>query len=248
MGIFNSLFAKKNKAIPLSFSDLKVDLHSHLIPGIDDGSKSLAESMAMIHKFVELGYQKIVTTPHIMQDVYPNHKDNIYAGRDLVLAQIEKEKLNIQFEAAAEHFYDDHLMKLVKNKEVLTFSDNYCLIEFGFHHAPNYEDNLFFEMLAAGYKPILAHFERYNYFHGSIDKALEYREKGVLIQVNANSLSGNYGGEVKKQAAKLIDANAIDFIASDAHRMQHLHMMEQTSNSSLWGKLSNLDLKNTALL
>jgi protein-tyrosine phosphatase len=247
MGIFNALFGK-NKPKTLDFgSTLKVDMHSHLIPGIDDGVKTIDETIAMLWKFVDLGYKKVITTPHIMQEVYPNDKDNIYKGRDLVLKTIEDYEIPIDFEAAAEHFFDDHLMERVKRKDVLTFSGNHCLIEFGFHHEPTFEDNLFFDLLSAGYQPILAHFERYVYYHGSIEKALSFKEKGVLIQMNANSISGNYGPDVRKQALKLIENNAVDFIGSDAHRMQHLKMMEDNKTNAAWNKLNVDALKNRDL-
>ncbi len=247
MGFFNHLFKAKTTD-RFDYAAIAVDMHSHLIPGIDDGSKSLEETKALLLKFVDLGYKKVITTPHIMQDFYKNDRDNIYRGRDEVLALIAKENIPIEFEAAAEHFYDDAFMERIKRKEVLTFGNQFCLLEFGFHHQPSFEDAMFFNLLSAGYQPILAHFERYHYFHGSIEKAFEYREKGISIQLNINSLSGNYGPDVKKQAVKLIQADAVDFIASDCHRMSHLDMMESLQGNELLQKLNLKQLKNKVLL
>ena len=84
-------------------------------------------------------------------------------------------------------------------------------------------------MLISGYKPVIAHFERYNILHGSIDQAINWREKGVLIQLNINSLVGHYGPSVKKQAENLVDSGQIDFIATDCHRIDHLNILEQQS-------------------
>lgn len=245
MGLF-SLF-KKQVSEPLDLSLIGVDMHSHLIPGIDDGSNSMDESIAMLAKFEHLGYRKVITTPHIMSEVYNNTSEIILKGLDEVREEAKKHGLKIEIDAAAEYYFDDYLVNLVKKREVLTFGDQYVLVEFSFHTPPEYDDLLFFEMQMARYKPVLAHFERYPYFHGSTEKAKEYRDKGAQIQININSLTGNYGPEVRKQAEKLIDQNLVDFIGSDCHRMQHLVTMEENLNKPYLAKLSQLTLKNQSL-
>jgi protein-tyrosine phosphatase len=240
-------FFKKQYSEPLNLSLIGVDMHSHLIPGIDDGSKSMDETIAMLAKFEHLGYRKIITTPHIMSEVYNNTPEIILKGLEEVRAEIKKHGLSIQIEAAAEYYFDDYLVDLVKKREVMSFGDHYVLVEFSFHTPPVYDDTLFFEMQMARYKPVLAHFERYPYFHGSTEKAKEYRDKGAQIQVNINSLTGNYGSEVRKQAEKLIDQNLVDFIGSDCHRMQHLVTMEANLTLPYIAKLSTLSLKNQSL-
>jgi protein-tyrosine phosphatase len=245
LGLFS--FLKKQALAPLDLSLIEVDMHSHLIPGIDDGSKSMDETIAMLAKFEHLGYRKVITTPHIMSEVYNNTPKTILEGLNQVRAELKNHGLKIQIDAAAEYYFDDYLVELVKKREVMTFGDDYVLVEFSFHTPPLYDDSLFFEMQMARYKPVLAHFERYPYFHGSTEKAREYREKGALIQVNINSLTGNYGPEVRKQAEKLIDQNLVDFIGSDCHRMQHLVTMEENLNKPYIAKLSQLALKNQSL-
>ncbi len=245
VGLF-SLF-KKQVSEPLDLSLIGVDMHSHLIPGIDDGSNSMDESIAMLAKFEHLGYRKVITTPHIMSEVYNNTSEIILKGLDEVREEAKKHGLKIEIDAAAEYYFDDYLVNLVKKREVLTFGDQYVLVEFSFHTPPEYDDLLFFEMQMARYKPVLAHFERYPYFHGSTEKAKEYRDKGAQIQININSLTGNYGPEVRKQAEKLIDQNLVDFIGSDCHRMQHLVTMEENLNKPYLAKLSQLTLKNQSL-
>lgn len=245
VGLF-SIF-KKQVSEPLDLALIGVDMHSHLIPGIDDGSKSMDETIAMLAKFEHLGYRKVITTPHIMSEVYNNTPEIILKGLDEVRTEVKKHGLNIQIDAAAEYYFDDYLVDLVKKREVMTFGDQYVLVEFSFHTPPVYDDTLFFEMQMARYKPVLAHFERYPYFHGSTEKAKEYRDKGAQIQVNINSLTGNYGPEVRKQAEKLIDQNLVDFIGSDCHRMQHLVTMEANLTLPYIAKLSCLALKNQSL-
>jgi protein-tyrosine phosphatase len=243
MSLFSNLFKKKSLEL-FDLSIIGVDMHSHLIPGIDDGSRSMDETIAMLAKFESLGYKKIITTPHIMQEVYPNTSEIINQGLNQVQETAKSLGLSIEIEAAAEYYFDDHLIELIKNRNVLSFGDAYVLVEFSFHTPPIFENQLFFEMQMAKYKPVLAHFERYPYFHDSLDKAKEYREKGVNIQVNLNSLTGHYGPQVRKQAEKLIDANLVDFVGSDCHRMQHLMILEEHLSNPYFHKLEKLVLKN----
>ena len=246
MSLFSTLFKKKSLEL-FDLSKIGIDMHSHLIPGIDDGSRSMDETIAMLAKFESLGYKKIITTPHIMQEVYPNTSEIINQGLKQVQETAKSLGLSIEIEAAAEYYFDDHLIELIKHKDILSFGQNYVLVEFSFHTPPIFEDQLFFEMQMAKYKPVLAHFERYPYFHDSLDKAKEYREKGVNIQINLNSLTGHYGPQVRKQAEKLIDANLVDFVGSDCHRMQHLMMLEEHLSNSYFHKLGKLNLKNSQL-
>jgi len=246
MSLFSNLFKKKSLEL-FDLSIIGVDMHSHLIPGIDDGSRSMDETIAMLAKFESLGYKKIITTPHIMQEVYPNTSEIINQGLKQVQETAKSLGLSIEIEAAAEYYFDDHLIQLIKQKDILSFGQNYVLVEFSFHTPPIFEDQLFFEMQMAKYKPVLAHFERYPYFHDSLDKAREFRDKGVNIQVNLNSLTGHYGPQVRKQAEKLIDANLVDFVGSDCHRMQHLMILEEHLSNPYFHKLEKLILKNWEL-
>ncbi|NRA11529.1 MAG: capsular biosynthesis protein [Crocinitomicaceae bacterium] len=248
--MFSRLFGKKQPDLPeFDLSQFGVDMHSHLIPGIDDGSESIDETIAMLAKFESFGYKKIVTTPHIMSDYYRNTPEIIHRGMEKVRSSIKEHNLSIELEAAAEYYFDETLLqKLEKKEKLLTFGDNYVLFEFSFHSEPNQIDQLYFEFLAQKYKPVLAHFERYAFTLGSIDKAAEWRDMGINIQMNFNSLSGHYGPEVKKQAELLVDEKLIDFVATDCHRMDHLIILESNLKSPYVHKLANLDLKNRELL
>ncbi len=247
MNFFSKLFSTKGNSEPVDLSLLKTDVHSHLIPGIDDGSQSLDDSIAMLYKFKELGYKKVITTPHIMSDQYRNTPEIIYAGLEVVRAELKRINLDIEIEAAAEYFFDETLFEKIKKKELMTFNGNHVLVEFSFFSMPQGEENLFFELLTNGYQPVLAHFERYSFLHGSIEKAIEWRDKGIYIQMNLNSLSGHYGPEVKKQSEKLIQAGAIDIVGTDCHRIEHLLLLEKQLSSSNFKKLFKLNFKNNQL-
>jgi protein-tyrosine phosphatase len=247
MGLFD-LFKKKKEVLePFDLSRFKVDIHSHLIPGIDDGSQTMDQTIAMLAKFQSLGYKKVITTPHVMSDSFPNTSENILAGLEDVRAEIKKVGLTIEIEAAAEYYFDETFVAKIKAKDLLTFGDNYVLLEFAFHSPPQYIDQMFFELQSRGYRPVVAHFERYMYYLGKIDRAIEWRQKGINIQININSLSGHYGPDIKKQAERLIDAGEFDFIGTDCHRIEHLILLENSLTSPYIHKIGNYLLKNTIL-
>lgn len=251
MGVFDRMFGRNREEIlpPMSLSAFQCDMHSHLIPGIDDGSRSMDESIAMLAKFESLGYTKVITTPHIMGDFYKNTPEIILSGLEDVRAMATQLGLKIEVEAAAEYYFDESLMDRLKRKEkLLTFGKNHVLFEFSMMSKPDQIETLFFEMLTQNYKPILAHFERYTFFFGSVEKAIEWREKGIQIQLNLNSLTGHYGPKVREQAERLVDAGAIDFVASDCHRMDHLMIMEKHLHLPYFHKVAALDLKNKDLV
>jgi protein-tyrosine phosphatase len=246
MGFISNLFSKKQNT-PVDLSVLKTDMHNHLIPGIDDGSKTLDETIAILSKFKELGYSKIITTPHIMSDFYRNTPEIILNGLKTVREELNRIGLEIEINAAAEYYFDETLFHILEKDNFLTFGDKNVLIEFSFSAAPQEHERLFYDMRIKGYKPVIAHFERYLYYHGSIEQAKIWREKGMLIQMNINSLFGHYGPSVKKQAEMLIDAGEIDLIATDCHRLEHLTILEQNLNSPYLKKALNLNLLNYKL-
>lgn len=247
MGIFDLFKNKKVDLEPFDLSRFKVDIHSHLIPGIDDGSQTMDETIAMLAKFQSLGYKKVITTPHIMSDSFPNTSENILAGLEDVRAEVKKVGLTIEIEAAAEYYFDETFVAKIKDKDLLTFGDNYVLLEFAFHSPPQYIDQMFFELQSRGYRPVVAHFERYMYYLGKIDRAVEWRQKGINIQININSLSGHYGQDIKKQAERIIDAGEFDFIGTDCHRIEHLLLLEDSLTSPYIHKIGTYLLKNTIL-
>ena len=247
MGIFSNLFKKKEVLPPFDLGRFKSDMHSHLIPGIDDGAQDMDQTIAMLAKFESLGYKKVITTPHIMTDSFPNNPEIILSGLEKVKNEIKKVGIEIEIEAAAEYYFDETLMPKIKNKELLTFGDNYVLVEFAFHSPPQFLDQLFFELKTHGYRPVIAHFERYLYYLGKIDKAEKWRSEGINIQINLNSLFGQYGPEVQKQAEKLIDEGQFDFVGTDCHRIEHLMILEKNLSSPYLHKIGKYLIKNMVL-
>ena len=245
--MLGKLFGRKRKSEPFDLSLIGVDMHSHLIPGIDDGSKSMDETIALLAKFQSLGYRKVITTPHIMSDYYRNTPEIIERGLEEVRATAKMIGLTIEIEVAAEYYFDDAFLQMIEDKKLLTFGGACVLVEFAFMGQPMFENEMFFKLISNGYTPVLAHFERYAFFHGSSEKAKEYRSRGVLIQMNLSSLSGHYGPEVRKQAERLIDDGLVDFAGTDCHRMQHLLALEENLALPYMHKLIGMELKNKQL-
>lgn len=233
---------------PLNLGDLVTDIHSHFIPGIDDGAQSLEDAIHLLQGMQDLGYQKVITTPHIMSDFYRNTPKIINDGLEVLREEAFKKGLTIQVDAAAEYYFDADLLAKIKAKELLTFGDNYVLFELPFMSEPPGLAEVVFEMQLLGYKPVLAHPERYTFWHGAFEKYQDWSERGLLLQLNINSITGHYSPQVKKISQQLIDQSLIQFLGSDCHHEGHLQLMSQAITHPAMHKLVNSGrLLNTQL-
>ena len=224
-------FAKHKKPL---FEGL-CDIHNHLLPGIDDGSKGVGMSLKMLEKFDALGIASVLPTPHIYQDLYPNTPTTIKNAFDLLTektSKIENPKVNAY---AAEYMIDEVFMKnLQSSMPTLLLNDEYILVEINFFSETTLLVAAGFTLLQNNITPILAHPERYH----SILTVREYKElknKGFYLQLNALSLTGHYGPDVKKKAEKLLKEGLYDFVATDAHNPQHLKTLQKLSLSKKQG-------------
>jgi protein-tyrosine phosphatase len=216
---------------------LEVDIHSHLIPGIDDGVKTMEESIRMIREFKRLGYKKLITTPHTMNHRYPNTASIIKEGLASVKAALKQEGIAMEMEAASEYYLDETVIELIEKRDLLTFGDNYLLFEMSYVTPLLNLKEIVFEMKAAGYTPVLAHPERYIYLHDHIERYEALKAQGVLLQLNINSLGGFYSKAVQQTAIRLSDAGMVDFVGSDAHKMRYLEALEKTRKESVYHRL-----------
>lgn len=217
---------------------LKVDLHSHLLPGIDDGAKNTDDTLTLIRGLQSLGYQKCITTPHIYLGVHNNSKEIILDGLDKVRHLLDQNKINFQIEAAAEYFFDEQFFKLIEQNELMTFGKKYVLFELPFTTKPRMVNDILFKINLAGYQPVLAHPERYSFFHSK--KMQEYEQMknaGVLFQLNIMSLAAYYGEPVRHAARDLISQGMVDFLGSDLHREKHLLVIEAAKRTQEYSLL-----------
>jgi protein-tyrosine phosphatase len=228
MGLF-TIFKKKAKRLstPVDLGLLNTDVHSHLVPAIDDGSKSVDDSINMITQLHLLGYKKLITTPHIMGDGYRNTPDSILGGLEKVKSALLDNQLSVEMAGAAEYYLDYDFERKLDNEKLLTFGKNYLLFEISYMNPPDNLYHVIFKMQTLGYKPVLAHPERYNFWHKEFDKYEAFIDKGVLLQMNINSLSGYYSIPTKKVAEQMIDKNMISFVGSDCHHMGHVNLMKE---------------------
>lgn len=247
--MFKSLFSKfsKTDSAPVDFSTVKTDMHSHLIPGIDDGAKTIEDSITLVRRLHELGYRKAITTPHIMSDFYKNTPEIIHAGLEKVRQAIANENIEFQIEAAAEYYLDDGFLPKLENEKLLTFGNNYLLFEISYINCPDNLKEIIFQMQVHGYKPIMAHPERYPFWFNRFDEYRSFKDQGVLLQINANSLSGYYGFEAKKVAEKLIDNEMVDLIGTDMHNLTHAEALKKTAKEKSFRKLLEFNLINKYL-
>lgn len=210
-----------------SFAPLLSDLHSHLIPMIDDGSDSLEMSVSMLLALKELGFKKIITTPHI-HPKYPNTPDLIIKGLDSVRKALDEHNVEIELEAAAEYFVDETFMNRLDGEEqLLWFGDRYLLVECSFITKPLFFETAVLKLRSQGYNPIFAHPERYQFLQGDISWLRSIRNAGVLFQVTLGSLSGYYGKSARQLGNVLLKNGMIDFLASDLHKPSQLGFLEK---------------------
>ena len=229
MSIFKNLFGKKKNDNPFDFSEIVVDMHSHLVPGIDDGSQSLEESINLIRSLKSLGYKKLITTPHIMADRYKNTPEIIMAGLKKIRQALENQRIEIEIDAAAEYLIDDLFLAKIKEKNLLTMGDNFILVELSYFIEPPNLNNVFFELQTNGYNVILAHPERYTYWHENMEKYQDLYDRGIFLQLNINSLTGWYSKESMRIAHKLIDNKLIKFLGSDTHNAVYMNELQKSA-------------------
>jgi protein-tyrosine phosphatase len=245
MSIFN-IFKSKEEAV---LDPVLVDMHSHILPGIDDGADNLDDSLEIINGLIALGYKKAIATPHIMGDFFKNTPEIIHAKLKEVRECLKKNNIDFQLEAAAEYYLDEMFMdKLNQNEPLLTFGNNYLLFETSYINEPSFLPEAIFKLKSMGYKPIVAHPERYIYLYEDFQKFVDIFNKEIYFQININSLSGYYSQAARKFAIKLIENNMVHFIGTDAHGPRHLEALKKSRLDKNYKKLLQLNLINNSLL
>jgi tyrosine-protein phosphatase YwqE len=220
----------KQRSATDTLAGLRCDMHSHLIPGIDDGARDMEMSLRLITGLRELGYRKLITTPHINGDYFPNTPETILSGLAAVQAAVKDHRIDVEIEAAAEYLLDEHFSILLDGgPPLLTFHGNWVLVEFSFVvPAMNSMDTLF-NLQMKGYQPVLAHPERYLYFGADRGWYDRLRDAGCLFQLNLLSLKGHYGKLAYQLAGYLVKKRYIDLLGTDLHHEKHLQLLGSSS-------------------
>lgn len=220
------------KKFLIDYLDGFVDIHNHILPGIDDGAKTVVESVDLIKAFSELGVTRFIATPHIMHNYYPNDQNTITGSLNLLKnALLAENQKDVSIKASAEHMIDDNFEILLENEGVMPMKSNYLLVEMSYLQPPiNFEEAII-KTAAKRFYPVLAHPERYGFLHHRMKKYREYKEHGILFQLNLLSLGEYYGKEVPKVTFELLEEGLIDFVGSDVHNMAQLNALKNLTVS-----------------
>ena len=243
-----SIFKKKSPS-NLDFSWLEVDMHSHLLPGIDDGAQDMTASMEYIKGLAALGFRKFITTPHIYWELYPNTPEIIKERWGDVKAELDATGIEIELEAAAEYFMDEHFHEELKKKiPLLPLKDNLVLVEFSMVNPPLDLHEVLFEMQMQNYQPVIAHPERYVSLRNKPEFFQELHNNGNLFQLNLLSLTGYYGESVQDLAEQLIKKDLYSYAGTDLHHQRHLDKLQKLPSSDSYNKLKESGILKNHLL
>lgn len=243
------IFKKRKAPITQLFNDNFVDIHSHLLPGIDDGAKDIDNSIELIQKMSSLGIKNFITTPHVLGDVYPNSTETIKEKLSEVKKELTNRGMNdITIRASAEYMMDEQFTKRLEENDILPLKDNFILVEMSYFNAPLNLYDILFEIQLKEYKPILAHPERYSFYHNEFDNYYRLKKAGCLFQLNLLSLTDHYGKGVKKVSEKLLRLGMYDFVGTDIHHSYHLHMLQNTPKTKMKNELFALMNRNSSFI
>jgi tyrosine-protein phosphatase YwqE len=216
-----------------------IDIHNHLLPGIDDGAKSEEETYELISGLEALNISSAIATPHTFQNQWNNSPESIQFAFDTLDESNSKKSFLIGY--ASEYMLDKFLMERVKKETLLCLKDNYILVELPLFNYPSGMYEMLFELKIKDYKIIIAHPERYTYFHNNIKKFKKLKEFGVYFQLNLLSLIGFYGKEIQKIAEVLLENDLYDFTGTDIHNKRHINeLLNKSISFSDKGKIIKL--------
>lgn len=248
--MFKSLFGTRKVNTP-DLSLLGADMHSHLLPGLDDGLQTMEQSLAFLRELSAMGYSKLICTPHILSDMYPNTPETILPRLEMVRKEAAAAGIPVEIEAAAEYMIDLEFERLIASgQRLLGFGTrNYILVEMSYVAVSPNVEKIIFDLQMKGFKPIMAHPERYTYYHQDAGKYQRLIDLGCHLQVNLLSLSGYYGKQVKNAAEALLKKNMVSFLGTDMHHQRHLEMLKELAlRKEFRTMLASTSLLNKSLL
>ena len=232
-----NIFKKRKIIEQAAFLPVQTDLHSHILPGIDDGSPDMETSLSLIRGLYDLGIRRTIATPHIIGDLYRNTPAIINEALQRTKDACKSAQIDIEIHAAAEYMLDDYFITLLEKKEpLLTIHSNIILTEQSYAMPNNNLEETLFKIITEGYQPIMAHPERYNFYHGNYKQYHRMKEAGFLLQVNLLSLTGYYGGAVAKAAKYILENKLASYLGTDLHHAKHLGALRDKENLQLLKK------------
>jgi protein-tyrosine phosphatase len=220
------LFRKKTTQQDIQRFSFQHDIHCHVLPGLDDGAPDVATSLELIKGQISMGMTRVTATPHIIGDLYRNTPQKIHTALELLKRECIAAGISIELNAAAEYMLDDYFLQLVRTKQpLLTIHNNIVLVELPYSVLPDNLEEIVFQLMTAGYQPILAHPERYQYYHNDYKNYFHLKDLGFLFQVNLLSFTPHYGKGVTKAAHFIMEHDLVDHVGSDMHHPRHVQMI-----------------------
>lgn len=197
-----------------------IDIHTHVLPGIDDGAQDISESLEILQALADQGVTELVATPHIISGVYENSREIINEKIIEVQDLIREHQLNIVLHAGAELYCEPDVVSKVIKEDLTLAQSNYVLIETALQRFPDNFEEILFNFQQEGFRPIIAHAERFSPFMNNIDYLLTIVNREIYVQMNSGSILGVYGNAVKDLALKMLDIGCVHVIASDVHGLK----------------------------
>jgi len=238
-----------NMSVPegANWSFLGADMHSHLIPGIDDGAQTIEDSLSLVRSLCDMGFKTIITTPHTMIDFYPNTTQTIQDGLKKLQDAVEEQNIPVNIKAASEYYIDEHFINLIDSGPLLTIYKNEVLVEFSMLYEPPMLFDAIYKVQQAGYRPIIAHPERYLFFHRNFTRYHDLKERGCLLQLNMLSVAGYYGRNIKSVADELLTKSLYDYCGTDMHHQRHAATLRAMAGTKDYLTFANYPFLNARL-
>lgn len=229
MSIFN-IFKSKKEAIPFPVS---TDIHCHILPGVDDGSPDVETSVNLVERMQKWGIRRIIATPHVTECSFENTPQILDPALEELQTALKERGNDIQLSRASENRIDDYFRELLGKGQIKLMPDNYILVENSYMQEPWQLDRFLYDLRIKGMRPILAHPERYFYYHDrSLSRYLEIHRTGTYFQINILSLAGAYGKPEKKIAEELLEKGLVDFLGTDLHNEEHADLIDKYLTTS----------------
>ncbi len=234
MGLLD-IFRNKKEQVKLFYN---TDIHCHILPGVDHGSRSIEDSLDMLQAEMEMGVNRVILTSHVTAVTFENTRESLMDAFLKLQDAVTDAGLDIQLFLSAEYRMDEYFDKEYAADHLIPMPGNHILLENSFQQELMNLDDLLFDMQVKGYKTILAHPERYPYYSRRRKRYEQLHNAGAKFQVNILSFTGYFGEEARESALWFVRDGMIDYLGSDMHNVKHAHIIMDYIKSKEWRKLA----------
>jgi tyrosine-protein phosphatase YwqE len=214
------------------------DVHCHILPGVDHGSQNVEMSLQMLEAEMDMGIDRVICTSHVTAETFENTVESLTGAGKALQQAIDAAGFDIKIYVSAEYRLDEYWNKEYSAGHILAMPGNYILLENSFQQELLELDDTMFDLQVKGYKPILAHPERYGYYGHRHSRYEQLHNAGVKFQINILSLAGYFGTGARDNALWLIENNFVDMLGTDMHNLDHAQIIKKYLQTKEWRKLS----------